>query len=363
MNVGIDARLMAGRVRGMGKYAVQFISGCESDLIGLTFASFEKSNTLNLKGKGSSFYPLWEQITLPTLVGTERLDYLVCPYNTAPLFKLRNTKLILVVHDLIYLKSTKELPLSVSFFQTLGRFYRRLIVPRAIKKADFIITVSEFTKQELFDCFQVDSKKVTVIPNSISEEWCRLPPLPLDLRKNYIFTVSGEAPSKNVERLIKSFAIFQKENQQAYVLKIAGIKAEHHGKFQSIANQYSVGEQVEFLGFLSDEQLFTLYREARVFIFASLFEGFGIPLIEAMAAGTPVCCSNTTSMPEVVGDAAELFNPADVNQIAKAISDIIKCDSSAFDDKVHLGRKRVLKYLSKNVDEDVKAFWSKLNEN
>lgn len=362
MRVGVDVRWMLGQVRGMGRYATQLMASLSSQWIGLAPAHLQSNNTINdtiFNGKG--FFPWWEQCVLPYLVKENRFDFLVCPYNTGPIFKPSNVKLILIVHDLIFFRPLNELPLSISVYQTLGRFYRRLVVPCVISNADILLTVSEFTKDELVQRFNLDPNNVLVIPNAIPDDWLNLTPLPLDVRKSYLFTVAGEAPSKNVERLIEAFAIYKNAHDDDFTLKIAGIKKTHHSKFLSIARNFGIENQVELLGFISDDELRTYYREAHTFICASLFEGFGIPLIEAMAAGTPVCCSNTTSLPEVVGDSALLFNPTDVDLIASAISSMLTMNNTLRAEKVELGRAQVTLFTESAVNKKMYDFWSSLD--
>lgn len=356
MLVGVDVRWMLGKVRGMGRYATQLIAPVRKSCIGLAPENADVSGMVSVC-QGHGFFPWWEQVVLPKLAESQSLDFLICPYNTAPLIKPANTQLILVVHDLIFLRSFKELPLSVSVYQTLGRLYRRAIVPRVVKNADVLLTVSEFTKQELVARFKLDADKIQVIPNAISDDWLNLEPLPTALRQPYLFTVAGEAPSKNVIRLIEAFALAKQSLPANYSLKIAGIKKEHHSQFITKAASLGVAEGVEFLGFISNEELQNLYREASGFIFASLFEGFGIPLIEAMAAGTPVCCSNTTSLPEVVGNAALLFDPRNTEDIACAINALLAYKESERLAKIQQGRLRVQSFVESSVNKQMTDFW------
>lgn len=362
MRVGVDVRWMLGQVRGMGRYATQLMASLSSQWIGLAPAHLQSNNVINdTIFKGNGFFPWWEQCVLPYLAKENKFDFLVCPYNTGPIFKPSNVKLILIVHDLIFFRSVKELPFSVSAYQTLGRFYRRFVVPRVIGNADILLTVSEFTKEELVHRFKLDPNSVLVIPNAIPDDWLDSTPLPLEVRKPYLFTVAGEAPSKNVERLIEAFAIYKKSHDVNFTLKIAGIKNEHHSKFSLIARKFGIESQVELLGFISNDELRNYYREAHTFIFASLFEGFGIPLIEAMAAGTPVCCSNTTSLPEVVGDAALLFNPTDVHLMASAIRSMLTMNDTLRVEKIALGRSQVTLFTESAVNKKMHDFWSSLD--
>jgi len=210
MNLGVDARWMVGQYRGMGRYAHALLEPVSSSVKALLPSTAMDSIYPNIK-QGSSFFPLWEQVTLPKLCSENSITDLLCPYNTAPLHLGKSTRLILVVHDLIYLESWRNLPPSVSAYQTLGRIYRRALVPRVIRNAHRLVTVSEFTKQQICHSFSIPDKYVTVIPNMLDDDWYAQAPLPVAEKHPYILAVSGEAPSKNLDRLIQSFSRFKKD--------------------------------------------------------------------------------------------------------------------------------------------------------
>ncbi|MCR9535733.1 glycosyltransferase family 4 protein [Vibrio alginolyticus] len=355
----IDVRWMVGSFRGMGRYAWQLIEPIKERTVALAPSC---TDGINLKSRfeGNSFFPYWEQIMQPNLAKEEKVDYLICPYNTAPLWVSKNTKVILVVHDLIYMKSFKELPLSVSLYQTLGRLYRRFVVPRVIGKADHIITVSEYTKQEIESNYPTKST-VTVIPNAVSSEWLQHEMLPLEDRGHYFLTVAGEAPSKNLNRLIEAYSVYANSHKKPKRLKVVGIKATHHHAFQEVAKKYGVEGNVEFVGYITNEQLISMYGHAKGFIFASLFEGFGIPLIEAMATGTPIACSNTTSLPEVVGDCGYQFSPFEIDEVAKAFI-YLDQPAESLSKGVSLGLERVKQYSEQQISNKFTEFWATLDE-
>lgn len=353
----IDVRWMIGNVRGMGRYAQQLIAPIKDKCIGLAPRGIQKQDLPTIS-QGKSFFPYWEQIVMPKLA-VERADVLICPYNTGPLIKPEGVKLVVVVHDLIFMRTLKELPASVSLYQTLGRFYRRLVVPRVLKQADILLTVSEFTKREIQERYNI-GKDICVIPNAISSHWLEEKRLLIADRGNYIFTVAGEAPSKNVVRLIKAFSLAKKSLPTNMALKIAGIKPEHHAGFIKEAIACGVESSIDFLGFISESELKKLYRQARLFVFASLFEGFGIPLIEAMASGTPICCSNSTSLPEVIGECGILFDPLKIHEIAEAMT-CLALDDDKSERLINEGRKRVKLYTEDRVNNLFAQFWEATN--
>jgi glycosyltransferase involved in cell wall biosynthesis len=230
------------------------------------------------------------------------------------------------------------------------------VVPTVLKKADIIVTVSRYTKGEIIDKFDLPEDKIHLVPNAISDDWFQ-PPLSVGDRQNYIFSVAGEQPSKNVKRLLHAFSIAKPYLDQDTRLKVAGIKARYHPFFKRTAGLYNIENNVDFLDYLPERELRDLYRKAKLFVFASLFEGFGIPLVEAMACGTPVVCSNTTSMPEVVGSAATTFNPLCVGEIASCIQDVWNSDSYATDAVIR-GIKQSMQYSASHVAKTASYFWN-----
>lgn len=317
MKLGVDIKWMVGNYRGMGRFARQLVAPVSNEVVALAPAGLTTSDWPCVS-RGRGFFPWWEQVELPRLCRSEQLDFLLCPYNSGPLTNVGSTRVVAVIHDLIYLQPWSVLPPSISAYQTLGRLYRRQVVPAFARRADTILTVSHFTKGELVNRFGLADEDVHVIPNAVADSWFQ-PPLALQSRKPYVFTVAGEPPSKNVRGLLKGFARAVPILGPEARLKIAGVKPAYHTAFMRLATTLGIADRVQLLGYVSVEELRQHYREARVFVFASLFEGFGIPLLEAMASGTPVACSNTTSMPEVVGNCGLMFDPRSSEDMANKL--------------------------------------------
>jgi glycosyltransferase involved in cell wall biosynthesis len=340
----------------MGRFLRLLIAGRESALIGLCAAG-EADPSLQLLATGPAFYPLWEQGWLPWLVLRERLQILICPYNTAPLLLPRRVKLVLVVHDLIFLDT---LPKSTSRYQNLGRFYRRQIVPRAIERADQLITVSHYTRLQLTSRFPKCADKVRVIPNSVEEAWFDGRPA-VRRSEPYILAVAGEAPSKNLARAIAAFArLRQLSGGTVHRFRIAGVKPQFHASFRTQAQSCGVGEWVELLDYLSEDTMRALFRRAELFLMPSLFEGFGIPVLEAMASGVPVVCSSGSCLPEIAGNAAFYFDPTSVDQMASAMHAVL-ADSKLQAEMSRLGLQQAERYHPRSVRSQVENFWTALS--
>lgn len=351
--VGYDARLAIEPYRGMGRYLRALIRGKESEFIGFC-ATGESSPTLDLAKRGAKSYPLWEQLSLPRQVRAHKINTLIAPFNTAPLGLPSAVHLVLVIHDLIFLD---PLPWSRSLYQNVGRIYRRIVVPRAAARANVIITVSEYSKAQILERLGVPASRVEVIPCSLPEGWFDAKP-PRHDEPPYVLMVSGEAPSKNLRRGIAGFSkVASRWND--LLLKIVGVKEKYHDEFLRFAREHGIGNRVQFQGFQQEEQLKELYRGAEVFILPSLAEGFGIPLLEAMASGVPILSSSAASLPEVAGNAALYFDPTSVDEIGARLTAIL--DSSETRQRlVEEGHRQVLKYHEARVAEKIQAFWARL---
>nr|WP_254225218.1 glycosyltransferase family 1 protein [Burkholderia multivorans] len=348
---------MVGNYRGMGRFARQLVAPVSASVVGLAPNGVSTEEWPCVSG-GRSFFPWWEQVELPRLCREQKLDYLLCPYNTGPLRSIGNTRLIAVVHDLIYMKPWSVLPPARSLYQTAGRIYRRHVVPRLARQADVVLTISRYTQRELVETLGLREADVQVIPCAISDEWFA-PPLSRSEREPYLFTVAGEVPSKNVDRLLQAFAMARPALGDDARLRIAGIKADHHAHFLGRANSLGLAGLVELLGYVSRGELREQYRRARAFVFASVFEGFGIPLLEAMASGTPVACSNTTSIPEIVGACGLQFDPYSVEHMAEQIRQVW-CDETRFEVAFGDGMARARTFSESAVRPKVEDFWARL---
>jgi glycosyltransferase involved in cell wall biosynthesis len=314
-----------GAYRGMGSVLRDAIDNQEAEFIGLC-ATGESDATLRLEPGGFRFYPLWEQLSLPRRVRQLRPDYFLAPYNTAPLFLPRGVRLIMIVYDLIYMEPISRLPLSPSLYQNVGRFYRRVVVPRAVAKAERILTISEYSKSGIVSRLGVDPARITIIPCSIPDSWYVTDPIPLDARENYIFCVGGETASKNLPRAIEAYArsLAAAPNAAAFPeLRIAGVSAAAQPRLAEVAQQNGAGGRVHFLPYLPLAELQAIYRGARLVFVPSLQEGFGIPLLEAMASGTPAVSSNATSLPEVGGTAPRYVDPLSVSAMMRGLQEML----------------------------------------
>lgn len=350
--IAYDARMAIGAYRGMGRYLRSLIAGRESEMLGIC-AEGESDPQLQLVAHGPRFHPAWEQLSLPRTLLQERVDIFLAPFNTAPLWLPGGIKLVLIVHDLIYME---KLPSSPSLYQNAGRLYRRFVVPRVVPRADLLLTVSTYTASQLITRFDVPAENIRVIPNSLDAAWFAPHPTSEREREDYILMVSGEAPSKNLPRALEAYAALGQNRPR---LVIAGVATAAHPHFQQLATRLGVGGAVEFLRRISDEQMISLYRRARLFFLPSIAEGFGIPLVEAMASGTPVVASRSTCLPDVGGDAAIYCDPLSAAEMSAALRYVLENDelqrrlSAA-------GTERARRFHQARVQQQIHIFWDEI---
>jgi glycosyltransferase involved in cell wall biosynthesis len=264
-------------------------------------------------------YSAREQISVPLDLRREKADLFHAPHYVLP--PLTPCRSVVTIHDCIHLRFPEYLP------SRLGHAYARASLWSASRRAARILTVSEASKRDILHYFDVPESKIDVIPNAIDERF-NLPP-DLDqiqrVRERYqlddpfVLYAGNIKPHKNLERLIEAFHLFHTAGFEHVKLLIIGDEISKYATLRRAVHRLKLHKHVRFLGFVSDETLAALYRLAAVFVFPSLYEGFGLPPLEAMASGAPVITSNVSSLPEVVGDAAVLIDPYDPAAIAEAM--------------------------------------------
>ncbi len=269
---------------------------------------------------------LWQRLRLPIPVEviTGALDIFYSPDFVLPP-TLPRTRTLLTVHDLSFLRYPDA-------FVPALRGYLARVVPRSIARADLVLADSEATRTDLITLLDVPPEKVQVLYSGIHPRFCPQPEPDEVARLRahygladapYILSVGTLQPRKNYVRLIRAFVQLtnQPTNQLTNQLVIAGGRGWLYEETLAAAAKYP--DRVRILGFVDDGDLPALYRNAALFAFPSLYEGFGLPVLEAMACGVPVVCSHASSLPEVVGDAALLVDPLDTDGLAAAMARVL----------------------------------------
>ena len=272
-------------------------------------------------------------------------------------------KSVVTIHDCIHLRFPQYLP------HRLAYVYARSSMWLATHRASRILTVSETSKRDILRYFRVPESRIDVIYNAIDE---RLGEAPTDaevalvreryqLNDPFVLYAGNIKPHKNLERLIDAFQMLRRGGMGNVKLLIIGDEISKYASLRRAVHRHKLHQHVRFFGFVPDKTLASLYRLASAFVFPSLYEGFGLPPLEAMAAGTPVITSNVSSLPEVVGDAAILIDPYDPSAIADAMRRVLT-DEQLHADLRAKGLMRVQEFSWARSVQRVRAIYTEVIE-
>jgi glycosyltransferase involved in cell wall biosynthesis len=273
---------------------------------------------------GAANYSVREQIEVPWRLWRAGVTLFHSPHYVLPV--LLPCPAVVTVHDCIHLMFPQYLPNRAAYA------YAKASMWNAAKRSDRVLTVSEASKRDILHFFSVRPEKVVVVYNAIDERFWVAPKEEdmarirerYQLDHGFVLYVGNIKPHKNLVRLIEAFDELRQEGGfDELKLLIIGDEISRLPALRRAVHSHKLHKQVRFLGYLPDETLAILYRLAAVFVFPSLYEGFGLPPLEAMASGTPVVTSNVSSLPEVAGDAAVLVDPYDSHAIADGIRRVL----------------------------------------
>jgi glycosyltransferase involved in cell wall biosynthesis len=288
-------------------------------------------------------YSVGEQFAVPRDLRRERIDLFHSPHYVLP--PLTPCRSVVTIHDCIHLMFPQYLPNRLAYAYARGSMWA------ATRRAQRVFTVSEASKADILRYFRIPADKITVIYNAIDERFATdlgeeriaLARERYQLFDPYVLYVGNIKPHKNVERLIDAFDRLRHTGFDHLKLLIIGDEISKHPGLRRAVHQHKLHKWVRFLGFVPIETLAALYRLAAVFVFPSLYEGFGLPPLEAMASRTPVVSSNASSLPEVVGDAAVLVDPYDPESIADGMRRVLT-DADLRADLIARGLQRARAY-------------------
>lgn len=337
MRIGIEAqRIFRPKKHGMDVVAIELIKSLQEIDDRNEYVIFSQcgagmnavSETKNFKVEQfSSFtYADWEQLKLLKAVKRTKIDVLHCTANTAPVFS--PVPLVLTLHDIIYLET---IDFKGTAYQNLGNLYRRFVVPKIVKKAKVILTVSQFEKENIIKRLNLPEEKVQVLYNGVSSQFnCNYPGIQIDefrkkynLPLRYIMFLGNTAPKKNTVNVIKAFVDCCINGSVDIPLVLLDYKKELVINLLSQLKHPDLITQFIFPGYVPHYEMPLMYNAATLFLYPSLRESFGLPILEAMACGVPVITSTTSSMPEIAGDAAILVDPLNYKEISLAIKHIV----------------------------------------
>lgn len=312
-------------------------------------------------------YADWEQVWFPLAVKREKLDVLHCTCNTSPVLFL-NVPVLLTLHDIIFMES---LSFTGTTYQNFGNLYRRLVVGQAVKKSSRVITVSNWEKENISRKLDKSSSKTEVVYNAVHEQFMLIAEeeelkkirVKYQLPERFILYFSNTAPKKNTRGVLSAYGKYRKlagENALPLVLTdsnqsfIKNLLEELHLNLPD--------GSLQILDFIPQHELPQFYNLTDLFLYPSLRESFGLPILEAMACGTPVITSSTSAMPEVAGDAALLCNPFDSSEIAHAMAEVLS-DKDLYQSLVSKGLQRIQMFKWEMAARSVLSLYHTIYEN
>ena len=317
MKIAIDYRLAASSNRGMARYCREIVNELfrldkQNEYYLLTSVipdDVKLPKNFKFVRLSLTNFILSEQFSIPAACRRLKPDVLWSPYNTFPVFLRKKTKLFVTIHDLIFFNAPMG---EEKLYKRIGRLYRKAIVKTFSKHICSYFTVSEYSKSLIRNLLKLNCDGV-ITPNCLSPDFISLSEKYRENGKmNFFFTVSGDNPSKNLQFLINIFS----EKLVDETLYIAGLGEK------SEFRKYQTNKIIFLSQNISDEELVKLYSSCKAFIFPSLEEGFGIPIIEALCCHSKVISSNRTCLPEIVGNQGVLFDPTDENSLLFAIKQL-----------------------------------------
>lgn len=378
MRIAIEGqRLFRKRKHGMDMVALELIRNLmkiDKKNEYFIFVSPDEDRCLESTGNfkiielNGGSYPTWEQFALPKAVSQYNCDILHCTSNTAPI----KTKIPLIVtlHDIIYMESISLFRKAYTNYQKMGNMYRRFVVPVIMKHAKKIITVSNYEKNRIGDFFKINNNnRLVAIYNGVGEHFKPIDNKKLlneirnryNLPERYFFFLGNTDPKKNTKGTLKAYSDFVKKNGDDIKLVMLDYEEEALMSLLSEIGDEEIRKNIHLTGYVVNTDLPAIYNMCEVFLYPSLRESFGIPMLEAMRCGVPVVTSNTSSMPEVSGDAAIIVNPFKPEEITSGIEKILN-NEDLRRELIEKGYKQAAKFSWKTMAEDVLKLYEELGK-
>jgi glycosyltransferase involved in cell wall biosynthesis len=350
MKIGIDARSLSRQLTGMGIYTLEMckalskIEGVELCLYApeaikdSIVKEIGKPTIRNIISGNAIFRQIWSETYLPYWAKKDQVDIFWGPSHRLPLFISRSSVNVVTIHDLVWKYAGETM-------RTLSRMLEKIQMPLALKRADGIMADSTATATALFSVFPQTKGRVSVVHlASRSDEKLINPDIinKYNIKNPYFIFVGTLEPRKNLKRLIEAYSNIKNKNNTLMDLVIVGGAGWGDVDIDSLIKANKLSDNVKVVGYADESTLATLYDGAKFLAMPSIYEGFGLPIVEAMSYGTPVLTSNNSSMPEVAGDAAVLIDAQSVKSIEAGINELM------FDeDKLKLLSSRAKKQANK----------------
>jgi len=375
MKIGIEGqRLYRKKKHGMDMVALELIKNLQkidTENEYVIFVKPDEDNTcipnapnFKIVELGGGPYPTWEQIALPRAAKNEGCELLHCTSNTGPIWS--KVPLITILHDIIYLESVSIFKKSGTWYQKFGNIYRRLVVPPVARKSKKVITVSNFEKDRIRN-FMGLGDNLTAIYNGVGEHFVKITDKDVLLKAkqkyklpdNFMFFLGNTDPKKNTPNVLKAFADFNSHSETKY--KLVMLDYEENALMQVLngIGHPEIRTDIVMAGYVPNAEMPAIINQCKVFLYPSLRESFGIPILEGMACGVPVITSNTSSMPEISGDAAILVDPTKPDEIVSAIERILG-DEKFRDALCEKGIERAAQFSWKHMAEKYLELYKEL---
>ncbi len=306
-------------------------------------------------------YPLWEQWALPRAAKKCGVELLHCTSNTAPIWC--DIPLVLTLHDIIFLEPRDKQ--NKSLYQNMGWLYRRLVVPRILDKCRRIITVSNFEMENIIRKLNIPRERMAMIYNGYNEWFRPVEDKEEEVYKKYIpergyfFFLGNTDPKKNTERTLVAYSKYLEKSDRKRKLLMADLDRNYLDGIIERNGIENIRGQIVMPGYIVNSDLPYIYHNAFAFLYTSLRESFGIPLLEGMACGTPVITSNTSSMPEIGGKDAILINPENSDEIA-AMMLRLETDEAFYNEKRAVGLQRAKLFSWRKTAEELLKLYTNI---
>ena len=321
----------------------------------------ESTNNVHIIELKCPSYPLWEQWALPRAAKKYGVEILHCTSNTAPIWC--DIPLVLTLHDIIFLEPRDKQ--NHSLYQNMGWLYRRLDVPRILNKCRRIITVSKFEMENIISKLGIPRERMAMIYNGYNN-WFKPIEETSDVTKKYIsdegyfFFLGNTDPKKNTERTLVAYSKYLQQSDVKRKLLMADLDAEYMNGIIQRNHIENIKEHILMPGYIVNSDLPYIYNGAFAFLYTSLRESFGIPLLEAMACGTPVITSNTSSMPEIAGHNAILVNPESSDEIAEMMLQLER-DEDFYEKQKAIGLERAKLFSWRKTAEQLLRLYQEVD--
>jgi glycosyltransferase involved in cell wall biosynthesis len=354
LRIGIDAHAIGERKTGNERFIANLIPAirarCDHELVVYVTNDEAERSLAGARSARTAVRRLRPAtpfvrvpIGLPLRAARDGLDVLLVQYEAGPVVPC---PVVPVVHDVAFWRHP-------AFFSPFERAWMRRAIPWTIRRAAHVVTVSAFSRDEIVDCFGIEPSRIEVALEAADPVFARPPGVPAGIEPPYVLAVGNLEPRKNLGVLISAFRrLPERAPEVRERLVLVGQQGFRAGSIRAEAADLVASGRVTFTGYVSDERLVALLAGATAFAFPSLYEGFGLPVVEAMAAGAPTLASDIPVMREVAGDAAVLLPTRDPDAWAEAIAELSR-DPARRSELAEHGRRRAAGYSWKHTADAV----------